>query len=149
MGYKFQPLLERGKEGHINGPMSPVLFMNGVAKQLGFNYQYLVRVDNNQSYDSGYDHLLAKWETKNHTYHCLVVDMGSQGIPVSLVIDGEATLTSIYQKQTTEEAMEEHRYQTEAPKRSKENPIMILTVSDIENMIKQAEAQNEFKIIEK
>ena len=144
--YKFQGLLSRDNEGNITGPMSPILLIKGVAKELGFRLSGLIRVDNNQCYNSGYDHLITKTKYKNCNVYRIFVDQGTGTLPVALFVDkdDEPIMTPIYLKEI--KRMEYHRDQVELPKRNKENPIMVLSKEDVMKMCLEAEKSEEFKV---
>ena len=143
--YKFQGLLSRDKEGKIEGPMSPILLIKGVAEQLDFKFGGLLRVHNTQC-DSGYDHLITKTKYKNCSVYRLFIDYGVGALPASLYVSGEdeVTVTPIYTKEI--DKMPQHRSNIELPKYSKENLIMILSKEEMKTMFIEAEKSGEFKV---
>lgn len=143
--YKFQGLLNRNEKGNIEGPMSPVLLIKEISKQLDFRVGGLLRVHNTQC-DSGYDHLITKTKYKNCSVYRLFIDCGTGALPASMYVSGddEVTITPIYTKEI--DRMPYHRDNVELPKYSRENPIMILSKEEMKTMFIEAEKSEQFKV---
>ena len=123
----------------ITGPMSPILGLKEYGEQLGFEKPLrrgVVRVKNEQSYDHTYDHLAIMPYDNTIAFF---VDMGHQGIPVCIyfINDKTITVTPIYKKNITEEAMENHRDNMECPSRCQDNPIMRLTEKQLKDLMEE------------
>jgi len=144
--YKFQGLLHN-KDGVITGAMSPLLAAKEFVKQWGIPLDGLVRVDNNQTFESGLDHLITKSFGTNGDVYCLFVDMGISILPVGMMTssDKDLTITPVYLASITDKAMKAQRLHCEMSKHDG-NPIMILNAKDIKQIFKEAEASGCFKI---
>lgn len=151
--YRFQKIINFKKKGDhwtMEGPMSPVgaiqCLMNS---NMGFQKVHGgARVDNDQSYDCTYDHLIVVRRYSNCNLYCLFVDMGASQLPCAIWHDDEenVTITPIYLKQTTEEMMRYHLENMEHPVRANttlenmQHPIMVLNNDDFIQIFKEAEA---------
>jgi hypothetical protein len=102
---RITSLLKDGK-----GPMSPVLFINEVAKELELVVHKLLRVsfeneavhqiDEGREGYTSHDTLVVVTQYKNCNQYAMVVDLGSKGVPVGLWFnnDHDVTLTPIYKR---------------------------------------------------
>lgn len=145
MSYIIYSLL-RNIDGNIKGPLGPITSMNEVAKELGFGYNGLARIDNDQS-PSSYDHLLAraKYDSGEKLYF-LIVDLGDKVLPIALIDSKEEiVITPIYKEEIKN--MRYHRLNLEMRNSKQYSPIMILKEKDIKEIIDQAEKENAFDII--
>lgn len=148
--YKFQNLLSRDKNGTVSGAMSPVLVAKEFMEQMKLGgLSGLVRVWNDQAYESGYDHLLIMKKYENCTLYMFIVDMGVSVIPAFMKYSDEddISITPIYEKSILN--MDEHRANCELPKRSNDNPIMVLSKEDFKEMLDQAIELNIFEVNQK
>jgi hypothetical protein len=143
MEYTFQKLLEK-KDGKVSGPMSPVLFMKEMRKQIGDPYNRLVRVHLNDSHIHNWNEgkrtepewtgcdtlLLAIETTKGVEMIAMWVDEGTGGCPVAMYLtkEDDLTITPIYDKNT--------KYAVK------------LTFTEIKEIMKAAFEQKEFEIPE-
>ena len=145
MKYEFQGLLSRTKEDKITGPMSPVLFMQGAAKQAGFKFNGLVRVINPNS-ESGYDHLIARAKFKSGTkFYYMFCDMGHAGLPMAMFEGNDLIIPPIYKKEITPAKLKYHRDQCEIGFKD-DTPIMVLNEDEFKDLFTQAELSGEFKV---
>lgn len=95
--FRIQSLLSK-KDGHISGPMSPMLFAKEMAKSVGFKYNRLARVwfDDeriNQKYEdgglTGHDSLVIGMIYENDVWLSLWVDTGVGGVPIAMAFQSE------------------------------------------------------------
>lgn len=124
MNYRIQNLLHRDKDGAIRGAMSPVLFIDEMAKQIGFIPHGICRVwfeDENihnkieSSYSvrngvqvqqesvTGFDTLIVcQHHNEQQQEVMMFVDEGVNGCPVAMSFtdEEEVTITPIYEKRT-------------------------------------------------
>lgn len=142
--FRFQGLLTKQKDGHITGPMSPILAIKEVAKEWKFKIHGLVRVENDMS-SSTYDHLITKTVYSNDTVYRLFVDMGVNILPVAIWFEkGEdLTITPIYKENITKKATKHHALNVED---EYSRPIMILSDDEFKELFKQANKSDEFKL---
>jgi len=149
--YNFQCLLERTSKGAISGPMSPILFMNEACKELGFRYNYLIRVINPKA-TSSYDHLIAKTaynkDGKDVHMYTLISDMGNKGVPIGMWFDDDklASITSVYRAELKD--LKYHKSNLEDTDSDCE-PFIMVDEYTITELFKQAENSEQFRIQER
>jgi len=147
MKYKFQNLLTKN-EDKVTGPMSPVLFVQDMAKHLDFKIDGIARIENFQSQNSTYDHLIVLSKYKNFNEYKMFVDMGSRGLPIAICFSDnwDVTITPIYKKAITPEAQKEHALDMEQNPKYCGNPIMNLNEKELIDIFKQAEKERIFEL---
>lgn len=121
MKEKLQSLLTIGEDGKVEGAMSPVLFINEMAKQLEFKPHIICRVwlpermhnfyeEPGKKGLTGHDTLLAAQVFKNDIQAMLFVDEGSDGLAVATRFksdpESELIITPIYEKRAYEQKLD-------------------------------------------
>jgi hypothetical protein len=115
--FRIQSLLSK-KDGHISGPMSPMLFAKEMAKSVGFKYNRLARVwceDNsiNQQYEdgglTGHDTLVIGMIYDNDVWLSLWVDTGVGGVPIAMAFQSEPEIdfAPVYKKERYAKSLSE------------------------------------------
>ena len=141
---KFQRLLEM-KDGKVTGPMSPVLAAQNFIELSGVkSFSGLCRLENNQSYDYTFDHLIICKRYKNDTAYWLVVDRGIEILPVGFMFlsEQEVVLTPVYEeylKDPQKRINDLVDMEARSPKRCPDNPVMRLKKEHIKNIFLEAE----------
>lgn len=142
MKYKFQQLLhlelKPDNTYSLNGAMSPVLAAKSFCEAMDVKMHALTRLVNPQS-ESGYDHLIIRTHYKNCDVYRMFIDLGVQIVPGMLYVTmepDEVVTPPVFLESTTEEAMVQHRSDTET-RNKKDNPIMMLDEAEWVNVFKQ------------
>jgi len=148
MENNFQGLLEYGKDGKITGAMSPVLFAKEMAQAMDFTFTGLIRYSHGQNYD----HLLFRCKYNNVTVYNMIIDCG-YGIPVGIGfinhMDGKpdtVTITPVYRKNITPQAMKDHYLNCELHPKWDEAPILSLDEESLLNIFQDCEKSGEWAI---